>query len=234
MNKKLLYTLFLTFIVAVNYPILGRMEQPISIAVNSIDTNSNSGTFIDQRDNRVYKYVKIGNQIWMAENLAYKVDSTGCIAFKNSDGFAKRHGYLYSWETARRVSPEGWHLPTKEEFETLHSFLGASDKGCSRTVFKNFKKHKDYGFNPLNAGYYCEKDNKFYRGNLIPTARHDYFWTASTKVVEDYHKNKVKINYTYMIYYWREIACISSNNDSDGYYYSVRCVKNTPLEHSNK
>ncbi|WP_407442312.1 FISUMP domain-containing protein [Fibrobacter sp.] len=39
----------------------------------------NRGTFIDERDGREYKYTTIGNQVWMAENLKYEAEYSGCV-----------------------------------------------------------------------------------------------------------------------------------------------------------
>lgn len=81
--------------------------------------NGKFGSFIDNRDGTTYRVVRIGNQIWMAENLKFKPDSGKFWYPENNQENAYRYGYLYDWQTAKNVIPNGWHLPTKEEFETL-------------------------------------------------------------------------------------------------------------------
>ena len=117
------------------------------------------GTFIDQRDNKRYKIVTIGTQTWMAENLAYKANS-GCWAYNNDLKNVKVYGYLYNWETAKKSNPQGWHLPTDNEWKKLINYLGgenvAVDKmmvtGTSFWEGTNMATNSS-GFSALPAGY---------------------------------------------------------------------------------
>ena len=118
-NRNLTFTFLLL--------ILGLL---LFIACNSSKKTINNnkpktGSFTDPRDGKTYKTVKIGDQWIMAENLAYKPDSGSYWAYDNIDSNIAIYGYLYNWETAMNIAPEGWHLPLRKETRTVEKRLGA-------------------------------------------------------------------------------------------------------------
>lgn len=124
-------------------------------------------TFIDSRDGKVYKTVKIGSQTWMAENLAYKTDE-GCLAYNNNETHAKTYGYLYTWNIARMVCPSGWHLPSLTEWNTLIECVGnqqyphfiAGNK-LRESGFKHWKIPADAGWELRQDAIKAEGTNDF-------------------------------------------------------------------------
>ncbi|MBI5218324.1 MAG: SUMF1/EgtB/PvdO family nonheme iron enzyme [Bacteroidia bacterium] len=106
------------------------------------------GEFSDKRDGKNYRVVKIGEQIWIAQNLAYKPTEGKYWAYKNNEENVARFGYLYTWETAKTVCPTGWHLPKKSEFEILFNNLG----GIDTVAFKELLPRGNSGFSALSAG----------------------------------------------------------------------------------
>jgi uncharacterized protein (TIGR02145 family) len=89
--------------------------------------NEDQGYFVDLRDQHKYAVVRAGSQIWFAENLAYKPGNGDFWPYDNDESHVARYGYLYYWETARSSCPEGWHLPSMEEWNTLVDYLGGKE-----------------------------------------------------------------------------------------------------------
>ncbi len=111
--------------------------------------NPEFGTFTDPRDNMEYKWVKIGDQTWMAQNLAYlpivhnvaygEVTSPYYYVYNDygeSASSAKAnsnylyYGVLYNQEAAKTACPKGWHLPTDDEWKILETNLGMNEKNA--------------------------------------------------------------------------------------------------------
>ena len=105
-------------------------------------------TFTDPRDGNVYKIIKIGNQTIMAENLRFRMPY-GCWAYKNNEDYLQIYGYLYDWNTAKKVATKGWHLPTQDEWKAIYKILG--DDG--EIVFEQMKIGGNTGFNVCFAGW---------------------------------------------------------------------------------
>ena len=114
-------------------------------------TYSVAGSFVDKRDGRTYKTVKIGEQVWMAENLKYKVSPSYC--FGGLEINCQKYGRMYPWHVAMKLPakkaydndnvtnyvssvhqglcPAGWHVPTVAEFDTLVNNAGIGDESAA-------------------------------------------------------------------------------------------------------
>lgn len=140
--------------------------------------NVEKGSMTDSRDGKTYKTVKIGDQVWMAENLNYQTGDSKC--YENKPENCEKYGRLYTWNDALTACPDGWHLPSKEEFEKLLTLAGqkAGSEQRDGLVLKSYHSWKrvssvksfqpsksgggtdDFGFRALAAGENSGNDGK--------------------------------------------------------------------------
>lgn len=133
-------------------------------------------TFTDPRDQKTYKYVTIGKQVWMAENLAYKPSNGNYWAYDNDEGNVAKYGYLYDWQTAKNVCPTGWHLPSDAEWDQLTGFVG-SNVGTKLKAKSGWSSNgngtDDYGFSALPGGI------RDYGGNFLGIGYYGNWWSST-------------------------------------------------------
>lgn len=190
-------------------------------------------------DHNVYKTVKIGTQIWMAENLKVtRYNDGSAISFVpitadwvslDEPGYSSYYvqhndyGMLYNFEVVDTTNglnacPMGWHIPSNAEWDTLNNFLGGSSiaggkmkqPGIFHWASPNQDANNTSGFSGLPGGY--RKVNGFFT-DIGSTC----IWWSSSK-------------------YGMDAAFSWSIKSSDGTFtqssegikrgHSIRCVKN--------
>ena len=102
----------------------------LGITVDAGQKPNETGTFKDKRDGQVYKWVKIGKQTWMSQNLNYK-PQTGSWSYNDDENNRTTYGLLYSYDILDQISPKGWHVPSEAEWESLEIALGMSYEDAS-------------------------------------------------------------------------------------------------------
>ena len=189
-----------------------------------ISFSQTNETFIDSRDGKTYKTVKIGNQIWMAENLAYKPSPGIYWAYGNDSNNVTMYGYLYDWKTACDVCPSGWHLPSDDEWKSLELQLGMSQRKVKQTFWRgtnqgsklkstsgwsnNGNGTNSTGFMALQSGYRNSEEN------FVGLNSHAYWWSDTAS--RSYAKS-------------RNLHCdmdkIRRSTPKKNSGFSVRCLK---------
>ena len=198
----------------------------------------------DSRDGKYYKTVKIGDQLWMAENLAflpavsppsagsnsnpyyyvYGYEGNSVSEAKNSPNYLK-YGVLYNWQAATDACPAGWHLPTDAEWKILEATLGMSEAdlnaiGNSRAsgeVGKKLKSSIDWN-GDNSSGFTALPSGNRHVIDLTFTSQgsNENYWTASS---------------TDSDHAWRRALSSWHNNvdranEVKGWGYSQRCIRN--------
>jgi uncharacterized protein (TIGR02145 family) len=165
---------------------------------------TNYGKFIDERDGSTYKTIKIGNQIWMSENIGYNPKMEGYFPYDRIKSNITKYGYLYKWKVAMSVCPSGWHLPSKDEYDKLIFYISYTYKqNNSNPLLIN----GDSGFSVLLGGW---------RTAIVEFKAIDIatgFWTST-------EFDKFNANFIYFDY---KISSINSGAKDNAFY--VRCIK---------
>ncbi len=198
------------------------------------------GEMTDPRDGQTYKTVEIGDQIWMAENIAYLPEITyendwdsetepqyavydyapgsGTETVPNAKASENYeiYGVLYNWSAAIQACPTGWHLPSDAEFTELVNYLGGEDvaggklKATTHWESPNFGATNVSGFTALPGG------SRFRSGAFNNIETNGGWWTTTDR--DDLTAWYYALHYTHS-----KMNRFSGNR---GAGFSVRCIKN--------
>ena len=177
------------------------------------NSSARSETMTDSRDGQTYKIVTIGDQIWMAENLNYKTDSSYC--YNDAEKYCEKYGRLYTWNAAMKACPTGWHLPDTTEYNTL--FKEAGYAPIAQKMLKSTDDWDDdkngidaFGFSVLPAGGRSYSNELF--GNL---GKYAFFWNST----------EYEGDFAFVRYYYIEDENEPQYPNSKAHAFSVRCLK---------
>ena len=186
------------------------------VEASNEQTISRAGTFTDKREGKMYRWVQIGNQLWMEENLNYKTAS-GSWCYDDLKLNCNIFGRLYDWENAQIACPDGWQLPSDADWTELISFLGGDNvaggkmkaNGTSNWITPNTEATNISGFTALPGGFRSGNSYFYSKGSYA------YFWSSSEINATRAWKRGLYYNYG-------NVSNLSYGKD---YGFSVRCLK---------
>lgn len=231
-----------------------------NVTSNTITQNyaTNCGTVTDY-DGNVYKTVTIGDQCWMRENLrtTHFADGTAIVAssgyYNNSPCYsnpyadlsqAQTYGYLYNrsaaWNNSssssgdspmQGICPNGWHLPSDEEFSQLVTFIQYDASNICGSSMDNVSKSLASNENWNTHSGECSIGNDLTANNSTlftaqPSGIYTYnfteFYQRTAWITSTYNSNNQCVLRSL---YWDNATLVTQTLD-ENYQYSVRCLKN--------
>lgn len=163
------------------------------------------GILTDGRDGQEYRWVRIGDQVWMAQNLNIgdlvvirnnEISSIVLVeryCYDDKPAYCKKFGGLYTdntilhyldGESSQSICPAGWHLPSEDEWMQLLNHLGGPEMagGALKDTVPLWQGKVDKtatnstGFSALPGGCVIYDENAFaYAG----VGKFCYFWTSN-------------------------------------------------------
>jgi len=204
------------------------------------ETSYGGQAFVNDSDGNTYKVIKIGEQVWMAENLrttkyndgtaiSLVTDATAWVnlttpayCWSNNDiGNNPVYGALYNWYTVKtgKLCPSGWHVPTDAEWTILETHLGGvavaggemKETGTEHWLTPNTDATNESGFRARGGGW-RDGDN----GGFLTLGWAGKWWTS-----QETSPDRA---------YWREIyhnsgSVIHGAGGQPKFGMSIRCVK---------
>jgi uncharacterized protein (TIGR02145 family) len=242
-NMKMMRTAIWMIALSAVFSCQKEIETPVPGTMEGIDAKAGKPSGIKfgkvkDIDGNVYKTVKIGNQVWMAENLRvsryrngdpipnvtdkaqWSSLTTGAWChYDNQSANDGVYGKLYNAFAvldSRGIAPRGWHVPTDEEWAVLISYLGGASvaggkmKAVSSLWFSpNEGATNSSGFSGLPGGY------RDYTGDFGSGGYYGTWWTSTDGGLYG--------PYEYTLQY--DFAFISKSSSTKERGFSLRCIK---------
>ncbi len=191
-----------------NNPIVVTYDEPL------IDIEGNS-----------YKTIKIGNQIWMAENFKAIKTAVGqniqeAYVYNDDNSNSTSYGRLYTWIAAVQATPSGWHLPTKEEWELLINASGGNSNAGGKLKEIGISHWNSPNTGATNASGFTAVAGGFRGGDGIyyDLGKHGSYWGTA---------NSAQDPFCVYIYYNAPnvISEVSPIDKTSGIAFAVRYVR---------
>lgn len=174
-------------------------EEPVKTPATA------SGTWTDPRDGETYGWVEIGGLQWMTENFRFDTgDLATCHNYIEPEDYypynetqntsrrnRARWGMYYTYQAAVKACPEGWRLPTDEEWQKLECLMGMSSSDAKKWDWRGNIAHNLLSFegnatevNLLLGGFVTQHIQTYTNGSRFKGA-YGYYWSGS----KDENKN---------------------------------------------
>ena len=197
-----------------------RMNDQYEIHV--IDVNGNTSRqithlladepLIDSRDAKPYPVVRVGARFWMAHNLAFTTENSWC--YENA-AECDETGRLYTWNAAMHACPDGWRLPSDEEWIALEMHLGMSAEDAKKTGARG----KDEGAKMRSGGSGgLEMPISGYRrptGESVRRGERAAYWAATEANQENAWHRDIR----------KDVGTVYRSPVTKTYALSVRCIR---------
>jgi hypothetical protein len=198
-----------------------QQQTQLSILNEKLNLNNEDNKIVTDIDGNEYHTVKIGTQVWMVENLKTtkyrngdpipKVDNNDTwkelkngayCNYNNDESVSSTYGKLYNWyvvSDSRNIAPIGWHIPAKEELETLIAYLNV--------------ENDNLGFKIIHGGMRWG-DKGDYSSNKLA-----YLWSST--ITEDSNSKPF-----WYFYHHDNVYGLQRTGDwNKNLGYSIRCIK---------
>lgn len=232
----------------------------ITIITDSPDSSKNyEVNFVPctDKDGKNYAVVHIGDQTWMAENMAYlpgistsnnsiSIPYYYVYGFEGSSvseakqsSYYKDYGALYNFEAAKSACPTGWHLPTKDQWNSLFSYLGEGAGNLLKETgnshwYQNSGGNNKSGFSAVAGGLFSVASMGYLPGPYTQGLKDVAMFWSSSEELEATRLHAISGWYCYlwsfatafqwelMYQYLHQNSMVAINSKQQG--FSVRCL----------
>jgi uncharacterized protein (TIGR02145 family) len=220
------------------------MLNPLTSTASDTNTSqSDNQSTVKDTDGNIYQTVKIGDQVWLAENLRTttfqdrsKV-STGYIP-DDDESQLLTYGRLYNWQDVsneKNICPVGWRVASDDDWKALEKSIGIAESELNKegwrgendiaitlkseqpdTLFKNFEQSQ------VNSHHFSAQPAGVKIGNwYITQGMYTEFWTSSNATDKEAYARTLAYSW------WNSHKGeIRREKLKKSYMFSVRCVKN--------